>query len=646
VKLLGAAEPIDASDDELRAVVADADPFALVVAVAHATGDLSLVRDDFAPDQLMLLQEDAGKAPEQIAEMRRLAAEALLRHRDAGTPPPRTLTADELRHMLRFLVGEQVDDYLPVLEEELALDDADLRAPGWRKDDVAADVPFRVAIIGAGMSGLLAAHRLQQAGIDFVVLEKDPDVGGTWFENTYPGCRVDVPNHFYSYSFAQTGEWPGFFSTQAALLDYFRACADEFGLRPHIRFGTEVVDATFDEASQQWIVRTNEGTDTYDAVISAVGQLNRPSFPDIPGRDTYAGETFHSARWDHGIDLTGKRVAVIGTGASAAQFIPHVAEAAAELLVFQRTPPWLVPTPNYQDDLPDGMRWLLRHVPDYARWDRLWVFWKMHEGLLPAAEVDPAWPDQAHSISALNDMVRMLFAAYYDEQFPEPELREKVLPTYPPLAKRVLRDNGIWSRTLHRDDVELITTGIEAITEKGIRTVDGVEHVVDVLIYGTGFQASHFLTPMTVKGRGGADLHEQWDGNARAYLGVTVPGFPNLFLLYGPNTNIVINGSIIYFSECEVRYVLEGLRLLLEGGYATMDVRRDVHDAYNAAVDEANARMAWGAADVHSWYKSASGRVAQNWPFSLLEYWRRTLAPDPDDYVLQQRVAPRHGTSG
>jgi 4-hydroxyacetophenone monooxygenase len=374
----------------------------------------------------------------------------------------------------------------------------------------------------------------------------------------------------------------------------------------------------------------------YDAIVSAVGQLNRPSFPDIPGRDDYAGPSFHSAHWRHDLDLAGKRVAVIGTGASAAQFIPTVAEQAGELLVFQRTPPWLIPTPNYQDDLPDGVCWVLEHVPDYARWDRLWIFWRTNEGLLPCASVDPDWtdPPDGESVSMMNEFVRQMLREYLRTEFPEPELFEAVCPTYAPLAKRFVRDNGIWSRTLHRDDVRLVTTEIDAITEAGIRTVDGVEHEVDVLIYGTGFQASKFLTPMQVTGRGGVDLHEQWDGNARAYLGITVPNFPNLFLMYGPNTNIVVNGSIIYFSELEARYLVESIGMLLAGGHRSMDVRKDVHDAYNEAIDETNANMAWGKSDVSSWYKSASGRVAQNWPYSLLEYWERTRVPDLDDYVV------------
>jgi 4-hydroxyacetophenone monooxygenase len=612
----------------------------LLAAVTHLTGDLSLLRDDLRPDPSNVLEPDGGLSPDQVAEARALAVDALARYRDAGSEPAPSPDPGSLRTMIDYLVGgEDVDSYLELLEEELALEGADHRAPGWTKDSVAPDTPFTVAVIGAGMSGIVAAHRLRQAGVPVTVFEKNEDVGGTWFENVYPGCRVDVPNHLYSYSFAQTGEWPQFFSTQDVLLDYFRSCVEQFDLRPMIRFGTEVLGMELDEQRQVWRIRTRhdgvEDEAEFNAVISAVGQLNRPNFPDIPGRDRFAGEWFHSARWDWDIDLAGKRVGVIGTGASAAQFIPAVAEQAGELLVFQRTPPWLVPSPDYHDELPEGLRWVMRHVPDYARWDRLWLFWRTHEGLLPTAKVDPEWEQQNLSVSMPNELVRQLLAGYLRMEFPDDDLYEKVLPSYPPIAKRVVRDNGIWARTLRRDDVEVITTGIDEITEQGIRTADGVEHEVDVLIYGTGFEASKFLTPMQVRGVGGADLHEQWDGDARAYLGLTVPHFPNLFLMYGPNTNIVINGSIIYFSECETHYILESIRMLLENGHRSMDCRPDVHDAYNEKIDAGNRAMAWGAAEVNSWYKNDKGRVAQNWPFSLLEYWQQTRLPDPSDYVLR-----------
>lgn len=631
-------EAVTADDASIRAAVEDADVAALLPAIAELTGDLTLLREEFRPDANQLLDPNAGLSEAQIAAARDAATAALVAYREAGCPAQPALSDEDFRRMIEFLVGPATEEYLPLLREELAVAGEDLRAPGWRKHDVAPERTFRVGIVGAGMSGILAAYRLQQAGVEFTIYEKNADVGGTWLENTYPGCRVDVPNHLYSYSFAQTGEWPQFFSSQDVLLDYFRSCADHFGIRPHVEFEHEVSTARWDEDAQQWVLslRTADGNEIenrVEAVISAVGQLNRPMFPDIPGQDRFAGESFHSARWDHEVDLKDRRVLVIGTGASAAQFIPSVAEEAAELTVFQRTPPWLVPTPNNHDELPAGVRWVLRHIPAYARWDRLWLFWRTHEGLLPMAEVDPDWDNGGKSVSAPNELVRQLLEAYIRMEFPEDELFHKVLPTYPPIAKRIVRDNGIWARTLRRDNVELVTEQIVEITEKGVLTADGVEHQGDVLIYGTGFQASKFLTPMKMTGRGGVDLHEQWDGDARAYLGIVVPHFPNLFLLYGPNTNIVINGSIIYFSECEVHYVVESIRTLLAEGLHSMDCREDVHDAYNERIDAANRRMAWGASSVNSWYKNAKGRVAQNWPFALLEYWQQTREVKRDDYT-------------
>jgi 4-hydroxyacetophenone monooxygenase len=371
------------------------------------------------------------------------------------------------------------------------------------------------------------------------------------------------------------------------------------------------------------------------AVISAVGQLNRPKMPDIAGTGSFEGPSFHSARWDHSVDLKGKRVAVIGTGASAAQFIPVVANEAAELDVYQRTPNWFVPVPNYHQDVETGLRWLFAHVPHYAHWYRFWLFWNTTDGLLPAATVDDEWEAKGGSISEANLQLQTLLSMYLQAQYADrPDLLEKVLPTYPPTSKRIVLDNGIWAETLKRDNVHLITEGIDRITPRGIVTKDGVERPADAIIYGTGFQASKFLTPMKVVGTHGVDLNEQWDGDARAYMGITVPNFPNFYMLYGPNTNIVVNGSIIYFSECEVQYVMGCLRMLLENGRRAMDCRRDVHDAYNQRIDAANLKRTWGVSKVNSWYKNEKGRSAQNWPFNLIDYWSQTREPNPDDYVL------------
>ena len=637
--------PITATDDELRAALDAAEFPSLLSALALLTGDLGVLRAHLMPDPLLLGQPQAGLTPEQLEEARALAFDVLVRHRDAGSPPHPPVSDDDLFAMMSFSAARTITrDYLGLLREELALGGEDRRAPTWRRASTGcpdATAPFTAIIVGAGMSGLLAAHRLEQAGVKFTILEKNDDVGGTWLENVYPGCRVDVPNHSYSYSFAQRLDWPQVFSTQGVLLDYFRTCATELGLRDRIRFGTEVTSAEWDEPSATWTVRTrsangSESVQSANVMIVAVGQLNRPKMPDIAGMDRFQGATFHSAVWDRSVDLTEKRVAVIGTGCSACQFVPHVAEQAADVTVFQRTAPWLAPTPDYHDTVPEGLQWLFRHVPTASEWYRFFLFWQLGDGALLAAAVDPAYAPYSESVGLVNDEARKLLVAYLEEQFADrPDLLAKVVPNYPIAAKRGVRDNGVWASTLKRDHVHLVTEKISEITATGVTTADGLDHAVDVIIYGTGFEASEFLTPMRVIGRDGVDLHAQWDGNARAYMGLTVPHFPNMFLLYGPNTNIVVNGSIIFFSECEVRYLVESIGALLASGHRSMDVKQTVHDAYNERIDEGNRHMAWGVANVSTWYKNAKGHVAQNWPFSLLEYWTQTLRPDLANYDVR-----------
>ena len=629
-------QPIVVGDEEIREALQSADLPALLPALAYITGDLSLLRDDVRIDPALISEEQAGLTAEQQTGIREVALKALIRFRDSGNRP---VDADgNLQQIVEYMAGGlAMDDYMPMMAEELALHGDDRRAPSWHMSDIAPARDFTVAIVGSGMSGIIAGYRLEQAGVPYVIFDKNPDVGGTWLENTYPGCRVDIPNHYYSYSFAQRDDWPQFYSPQAELHRYFRQCVDDFGIRDHIRLDTEVTSIEYDDDSAQWTLCLDgpggESTFTANAVISAVGQLNRPQFPAIEGRDSFAGVTFHSAEWDHDVDLAGKRVAVVGTGCSAAQFVPIIAGQVGSLEIFQRTPNWMFPSPTYHDSVPDGFQWLLGHVPSYRQWYRFWLFWRGAETLRPIAEVDPEWPDQSRSVSELNDVMREQLTEAIAAQYTDrPDLLEKVIPRYPPAAKRIIVDNGVWGEALHRDNVTLTTTHIERIGPQGIVTADGQLHEVDVIIYATGFQPSRFLTPMKVVGRDGVDLHGQWDGDARAYLGTTVPGFPNFFLLYGPNTNIVVNGSIIWFSECEVRYVLDLLRLVLAGEHRGLDVRKDVHDAYNAEVDAENLRMVWGVSTVSSWYKNANGRVAQNWPFPLLDFWHRTRQADEADY--------------
>jgi 4-hydroxyacetophenone monooxygenase len=635
----GIGAPVDGRPDPVRvaAAFAAAEVHPLLCAVAHHTGDLSLLRDDLAPDQTQMLVPGRGLGPEQEDEARRLAADALLAHHDSGATD-HTLTPDELRRVYGFLVGAgSTDQWEPFLSEELALVGTDPRQPKWHLDEVGG--AFRCAVVGAGASGLAAAHRLRQAGVQVTVFEKNSDVGGTWLENVYPGCRVDVPNQLYSFSFAQTNDWVSRFSAQPDLLAYLQGMAKELDLGACIRFSTEVTEARFDDSACTWelTLRGGDGSEsnaTFDGVVCAVGQLNRPSFPALPGRDTFAGPSFHSAAWDDSVELAGRRVAVVGTGASAAQFVPCLAGEVAHLDVYQRTPPWLLPTENYGDPFPPEFRDLLALLPNYGRWDRLWQFWIMHEGLLVAARVDPEWDQQTEAVSAENDFVRAMLIDVLRAQVADDELFEKMVPHFPPFAKRALRDDGRWTAAVSGPDVDLVTTPIEAITPEGVRTTDGVEHPADVLIYGTGFTASDFVAPMRVYGAGGVELNEEWGGDARAYLGITVPGFPNFFMLYGPNTNLVINGSILIMVECQVRYAVEAIGRLLRSGMRAMSVRREVHERYGREMEDGNAKMVWGVAHVPTWYRNKHGRVTQNWPFDLHSYWARTLEPDLADYEL------------
>jgi 4-hydroxyacetophenone monooxygenase len=639
--------PIASSDDTIREALDSAHLPSLIAALVHITGDASLVKGEIKPVYDFFGDGQGGLTEQQRAQTKERALAALKTHRDRGHKLPPQPSFDDVRAMMNFVAGADIPDhYVPFLIEELALEGRDPKEPRWPETITEARrKDFHVLIVGAGMSGILAAIRLKQAGVSFTIVDKNKDVGGTWFENAYPGCRVDNPNHMYSYSFEPYHDWPQHFSTQPVLYEYFRSVADKYGLRKFIRFETSMEEAAFDENRAIWTanIRTADGrkeTIEANAIITAVGQLNRPRVPNIKGVEKFKGMSFHSAQWNHDADLKGKRIAVIGTGASAFQFVPEIAPDAKQLFVFQRTPPWLGATPNYHDNVTEGKKWLLKHVPFYAKWYRFWLFWMLTDGLYPMVQSDPGWNGPTTAISEVNQGLRELLVQYTKSQIAnDDDLVRAAIPDYPVGGKRSVRDNGVWLAALQRPNVRVVTNPIREITEDSLITEDGTEVKVDVLIYGTGFQASHFLEPMKFRGRGGVDLHEQWNGDARAYLGMTIPNFPNLFVMYGPNTNIVVNGSIIFFSECETRYILGCVELLLKTGNSEMEVRKDVHDRFNEAVDAQNARMAWGVPQVSSWYKNEKGRVSQNWPFPLIDYWKATLAPNPSDFTLRKKVS-------
>lgn len=626
---------------EIEAAIKDSHLPALMCALAHLTGNVDHLKKEWRPSYMPMSREIGVPQAEQD-KMIAFALDLIEAYLDGKIQPRADLPEPQVRQLMDYITGVDIPaNYVDYLADELALGGECSKDPHWEAPELKAFASkARVLVVGAGMSGLLTAIRLGQAGISYTVIEKNADVGGTWLENTYPGCRVDSSNHMYSYSFEPNHLWPQHFSTQPVLLKYFQDVAARYELKKHIRFETAVKEMVFDEARGLWKVclTLKDGREEWveaDAVITAVGQLNRPRFPEIKGRERFKGPSFHSAQWRHDVDLTGKKVAVIGTGASAFQFVPEIAPKAKSLTIFQRTPPWVFPTPNYHENVPEGKKWTLESVPYYDKWYRFYLLWMATDGLLPAVRADEGWNGPSTAVGQQNLMFREMIAGAIAAQAADaPQLADKVIPTYPLGGKRALLDNGHWIRSLKRENVELVTDPITEITETGVVTKDGAEHPADVLIYGTGFQASRFLWPMKIKGKGGADLHETWAGDPRAYLGVTTPGFPNLFMIYGPNTNIVVNGSIIFFSECSVRYIIGCLELLAKTHAQTLEVKQSVHDEFNVKVDEGNKKMAWGAPQVTSWYKNEAGRVTQNWPFALVDYWRATLAPNPEDFVL------------
>jgi 4-hydroxyacetophenone monooxygenase len=621
---------------------------ALLAALVHITGDPAWLKPQWRPAYQPLSRGETGLGPEIDAQIRAATRAALVEFLAGDRQLPPAPDAALVRKMMDFVAGEDIPEgYADFAMDELAIVGRSTKDPQFDQPKLqAAARKLKVLVIGAGMSGLLTGIRLSQAGVPFEIVEKNPDVGGTWLVNTYPGCRVDNSNHMYSYSFEPNHAWPQFFSPQPELLKYFKGIADKYGLRKNIRFETLVESCVWDEAKDVWRV-TLTGKDgksevvEANAVVSAVGQLNRPRYPDIEGRETFEGPSFHSAEWRHDVDLKGKKVAVIGTGASAFQFVPEIAPEVGKLTVFMRNPPWALPVPHYHEDVPEGFKWLLDNVPYYDKWYRFFLFWTTTEGFLPMVKSDPTWNGSPGAVSQVNAELREMVGQYLAAQVADrPDLVNRVVPGYPIGGKRAVLDNGVWLGALKRPNVELVTEKIVRITPKGVVTADGVEHEAEVLIYGTGFQASNFLSFCKVTGKGGRELHDVWGGDARAYLGITTPGFPNFFMIYGPNTNIVVNGSIIFFSESAVRYIVGCLRLLVETGAKAMEVKKDVHDAFNVKVDEANKGWAWGSPNVTSWYKNAFGRVSQNWPFGLIDYWRATLAPNPDDFVLERQAEP------
>ena len=612
----------------------------LACMLVQLTGDPGWIHGRFVPSRTRGLEDndDGGLSLEVQAEVRQAAA-VELRKWFAGSPATLSEPPGELlREMMSVSLGEDIPaDYIPMIRHELGL-----VADGAGEGAAAVPPGFTALIIGAGISGLCAAIELAKAGIPYTIVERSHELGGVWFENRYPGAACDVPSHLYSFSFAPY-RWSHFFAGSREIHAYLADVADRFAVRQHIRFGREVIEARWDAARAAWDadVRRGDGSiETLSAnmIVSGVGAFNKPRLPDVPGLDTFGGLSVHTARYpDAGLDLAGKSVVLVGNGASAMQVAPAIADRVAALTVVQRTPQWVAPFPKFGQTIPAPLQRLLDEVPLYRRWYRLRLSWAFNDKLYDALTRDPEWESGGKSINKINDAHRMGLTAYMKQELGDARhLLPTVLPDYPPFGKRMLLDNG-WFRTLARPNVTHVSGAVVRATKAGVVTDDGIEHPADVIIWATGFDVVNLLAPMRVRGVCGVELHTEWDGDdARAYLGTVVPGFPNFFCLYGPNTQFGHGGSLISVLERQMHYVMSLLGQMFARGVATVDVRRDVYEEYNRAVDDTHAHLVWSAPGVDGYYRNSKGRIVVNNPFRILEVWQRTETASLGDYCLDE----------
>ena len=627
--------------DLLDARLAQLDPVPLLLVYTHLSHDEDLLQR-CRPYIKGAWSFEVDVPQDLQAELRAKVIATLKDYAETGRPLPPAPDVAMLQRMCDAAVGQHVpSEYMPMVLEELNFDGTDAKSVRWRKPISRETLNrYHVLVIGLGYSGLAMAIKLKEAGIPFTVIEKNDDVGGTWYENTYPGVAVDTPNHFYSYSFRTESNWDHYFAQGPEIIKYIRSVYREAALGDHVRFEEEVISAIWDSQAALWNVRIRrkDGSEyamAVTAVVSGSGLLNRPSIPDIPGMKDFKGPMFHSARWDHSVDLTGKRVVQVGTGASGMQIGPAIAPKVGKLTIFQRSPHWARKNPLLFAEVTDGVKWGLANIPYYTKWYRFQLLYATSDGVLPSLRKDPNWPEPETSLNAANKDIRdMLVAHMRSELGGNEELLAKVTPSFPPYGKRMLRD-GNWFRTLTRDNVELVTSTVQKFTETGAIDQDGVEHPADVVILATGFKAQAPLFPIEIVGTNGS-IRDHWgDDNPRAYLGVTVPQFPNFFILYGPNTNGGHGGSAVFNSECQVRYTMLALRELIEREAASMDVRKEPFEEYNRLVDAEHAQLVWTHPGVKNWYRNKDGRVVTNSPWRLCHYRNLTANFDPADYDIE-----------
>ncbi|PRX99749.1 flavin-containing monooxygenase [Allonocardiopsis opalescens] len=629
----------DVDEHELAAAIDAAEPGALLMALVHLTGDTGLVAEFKArlDDERRQAETSAtmGRYPAGVAAEVRARARRLL----GGTLVPRIAVPDDdlFRRMAEVCVDDAVGgEYVPHLREQGGFEAARPVVPRTRTPPE----DFTVAVIGAGMIGLNAAVKLGAAGFRYQVFEERDELGGTWSRNTYPGAAVDTPSHFYSYSFELNPRWTRYYPTGPEYLDYLRGVARKYDLYPRISFGAKVLGCAWLDEQRVWqlTVRHRDGavrTHQANAVVTATGVLNGAFVPAIEGADTFTGTMMHTAEWREDVDLRGKRVVILGTGCTSVQVVADIVEQVESLAVVMRQPHWIVPERQVGEDVPDGMRWALEHIPYFHQWFRLKSYWWAADKGWAIPRIDAEWYATHVSASPANDALMRVCLDYLDRAFADrPDLKAKLTPDFPPFAKRIVKDPGFFD-AVKRDKVSLHAASFDRIRPDGVVTTTGEFLPADVIIWATGFKLE-YLGFLDITGRDGVRLADEWaDQNPRAYLGITVPGFPNLFVTAGPNAAPNHGGGHNVTSEEHVHYIVESLQYLLENGYAAMEPTRAATDDYNRRVDAELDTTVWKhGGTANGYYRNTSGRAWISCPWRLVDYWTMLRAPAPEDYLF------------
>jgi 4-hydroxyacetophenone monooxygenase len=624
--------------DELRDNLRQADPGVLVAVLAQLTGDPSVI-DRFGPkiSHVPDPPERAGVTDSGTAEAL-VDAVALALGVPRPTDAPAAADPELFRRLLPIALGSDVDDeFVPLLLEQGGFR---LSQPTLPRT-VPIPATMNVAIIGAGLAGIIAALAAADAGVEFQIFDRNDDVGGTWLTTVYPGIGVDTPSAYYSLSREVNPEWTSYYPQGGEYQDYLVALADKYGLRDHARFGTEVEALRWDQDRDRWQIHAVDRDGNRDVsyarvVITAAGYLNRPRRPAVNGRDTFSGISIHSAQWDPALDLSGKRVAIIGAGCTAVQIVDACVDEVEHLTVFQRQPHWVAPRKRASDDVPEFRRYLGRHVPYYANWNRLKSYWSTADNNYPVILRDPQWAKDHLSISPANDVLLQMCLEYIDRTFGAgTELAKKVTPDFAPYGKRIIRDPGGYYAALTRDHVDVEAGEPAEVNAKGIVTQEGRQIDLDIIVYATGYHLD-FLSTVDIRGRDGRRLVDEWGDSPRAYRGGTVPGFPNLFINSAPNYSPGHGAGANFSMEVLAHYIMECLQLMALRGATTMEVTQQAYETYVAEIDEAMAGTVWcHTPNAHTYYRSGSGRVVVATPYRLVDVWNQHRAPIDEHFALR-----------